>query len=88
MPPFACDECREIYREIQGELGKARLTPGRVVRTGLAEWIRQLDDADCARIRESSPLWKAWRRLQEHRARTGHHLTVLPLPPDAISNPN
>jgi hypothetical protein len=24
-------------------------------------------------MRESSPLWKVWRRLQEHKALTGHY---------------
>ena len=54
----------------------------------LSEWIRGLDEEECARMRESSSLWKAWRRLQEHRKLTGHVLSVLPLPPNAISNPN
>jgi hypothetical protein len=57
-------------------------------RAQLVEWIRSLDEEECDRIRETSSLWKAWRRLQEHRRLTGHVLSVLPLPPNAISNPN
>jgi len=33
-------------------------------------------------------LWKIWRRLQQHRALTGHSLSLLPLPTNAISHPN
>jgi len=60
----------------------------RNARQAIAEWVRQLDEEELARIRETSSLWKTWRRLQEHRNLTGHMLSVLPLPPHAISNPN
>jgi hypothetical protein len=39
-------------------------------------------------MRKTSPLWKTWRRLQEHRNLTGHTLSVLPIPQNALTNPN
>ena len=90
MDPFSCDECRAIYQELREGLRAATgsMSDERNARQAIAEWVRQLDEEELARIRETSSLWKTWRRLQEHRNLTGHMLSVLPLPPHAISNPN
>jgi hypothetical protein len=90
MSRVLCDECREIYLELRKaaetvdwrQIGQDRTVPR------LAAYVEQLDEADCAWMRENSPLWKAWRRLMQHRTLTGHTLSVLPIPPDALSNPN
>ena len=87
MDGFACEECRAIYRDLRANARAAReqvaQRPG-----GLAAWLEQLSEEDCARLRESAGLWKAWRRLQEHRALTGHSLSQLAIPPGAIVNAN
>ena len=89
MDALSCTECRAIYLELQEALSVFAGTPEVGIDPAqLGEWIRSLNDEECARIRETSSLWKAWSRLQEHRTRTGHILSVLPLPPNAISNPN
>jgi hypothetical protein len=90
MDPFSCDECRAIHRELRDAYLAA--TGSVVDRTSvpqqIADWVQQLNEEDCARMRETSSLWAAWRRLQEHRTLTGHYLSRLPVAPDAISNPN
>lgn len=90
MDSFSCDECRAIYWEL-GEAYRA-VAGGPPDRNNapqqIGDWVRQLNEGDCAWMRETSSLWKTWRRLREHRSRTGHTLSVLPLPPNAISNPN
>jgi hypothetical protein len=86
MDLFSCDECRAIYRELRDALARRagqNSTPQKI-----AAWVQRLDEDECARLRGSSDLWKAWRRLQEHRVLTGHWQPVLTLPPDALSNPN
>src|ERR1035441_5111675 len=88
MDSFACEECREISRELRNAGKAARLNSTSQNPRDLTEWLAQLDETECARIRDASPLWKAWRRWQEHRTRTGHASSVLPLPPGASSNPN
>lgn len=87
MDGFACEKCRAIYREFQEASRRAH---GRIAEHpgGLAAWLAQLSEEDCARMRESSGLWKAWRRYQQHRTLTGHALSPLPLPPGPLSNPN
>jgi hypothetical protein len=52
------------------------------------DYLRELNDDDCARLRETSDLWKTWRRIQEHRTLTGHSPSLSGFPPDAITNPN
>jgi len=53
----------------------------------LIEWLKQLHEEDRAQTRASSPFWKAWRRLQEHKVLTGH--SILPTaPPGVFLNPN
>jgi hypothetical protein len=69
MGPFACDECRAIYDEMRNA---ARPSQAAATAQPLADWIRDLDREECARLRQSSELWRAWRRFQAHRASTGH----------------
>jgi hypothetical protein len=80
-----CDECRAIYSELREALRTARNS---APTQSLVDWLQSADEEEWARLRESSPLWKTYRRLREHRARTGHMLSVLPIPPEALSNPN
>jgi len=54
----------------------------------LAAWAEALNAEDSATLRHNSILWKAWRTLQAHRAATGHWQSVIPVPADAIANPN
>jgi hypothetical protein len=86
MDSFACEECRAIYRELKDAHEAARVNRADQNPRDLVAWLEQLDEAECARMRDTSHLWKTWRRLQEHGARTGHSLSVLPLPPGVISN--
>ena len=83
-----CDECRAIYLEFWEAADAMRRTKNLIPSSAdLVAWLNQLNEEECARIRETSPLWKTWRRLQEHKTLTGHSVSVL-LPPDAASNPN
>jgi hypothetical protein len=89
MEFFACEECREINKELRNAFEATHLTNSNQESRDLAGWLARLDETECARMRDVSPLWKTWRRWQEHRTKTGHALSVfLPLPPGAISNPN
>jgi len=88
MDLSACEECREINRELRNAYEATRRTSAGDAAGNLTEWLAQLDEDECARIRDASPLWKTWRRWQEHRSLTGHAISVLPLLPGAISNPN
>src|SRR5215472_6217680 len=73
MDAPSCPECCAIYLELREALSMFANTPGAGIdRAQLGEWIRSLDGEEYARIRETSSLWKAWRRLQEHRRLTGH----------------
>jgi hypothetical protein len=86
MNRFRCRECQAIYEEL---LEAARTIPD--AGAGLHDlqaWFEQFSEEEWAQMRQTSPLWKTWRRLQEHRALTGHTLSVLPVAPDALSNPN
>jgi hypothetical protein len=90
MDGFECEECKAVYQELRKAaetLGQHQARYGNTS-AALASFIEGLDDEECTRIREASPLWKAWRRLREHRNLTGHFISVLPIPPSAISNPN
>jgi hypothetical protein len=54
----------------------------------IGDWVQQLDEKECNRIRENSGLWQIWRGLQAHRTLTGHTLSVLAVAPNALCNPN
>jgi len=85
-----CAECQAIY----GELVKAshavrhQMRHEGASRVDLTAWLEQLNEEKCTDMRETSSLWATWRRLREHRALTGHSLSALPLPPQAILNSN
>jgi hypothetical protein len=89
MDSSPCAECRAIYRELQEAYvaAKVRLSGQTTTPQEIGTWIQGLDEEECAQMRETSDLWAAWRRWQEHRALTGHWLSLLG-PPNAISNPN
>lgn len=83
MDRFSCDECLAIYAELRAAFGPLdRATP-----QDIARFLEGLDLQQCARTRVSSDMWKAWRRMQEHRVLTGHLVSPLG-PPSALSNPN
>lgn len=83
MDSFSCDECRAIYAELRAAFPAQQ--SGHAEQIGA--FVEALDLQQCARTRVSSDMWKAWRRMQEHRVLTGH--VVSPLGPGgAISNPN
>jgi len=81
---FSCEECRAIAHELRDAAREARRRrPGRTMTPqDLIAWLQELDEDDCARMRETSSLWKTWRRLREHRTLTGHS------PSDAMVNRN
>jgi hypothetical protein len=89
MSFFACSECQAIDRELREAAGELQAAPGATGAASqeLIDWLSQLDEEECARMREGSRLWKTWRRLRDHRVLTGHSVP-LPLPPNAISNGN
>ena len=86
----SCEECQALYKEL---LKASRATWERrpdesTAPLALAVWLEQLNEEECARMRETSSLWATWRKLREHRALSGHYLPVLSLAPQAISNSN
>jgi hypothetical protein len=63
-----------------GEMNAIRVSPTATDQQDLNTWLQGLDGEELVQIRQTSPVWKTRRRLQE-RALTGH----TPLPP-SISN--
>jgi len=88
MTDFPCAECQAIFRDLWDAHRAANGEGRNQTAPELEEWIAQLNMYDCAGMRATSDLWKAWRRLQAHRTLTGHTLSVLPIPPDAFLNSN
>ena len=90
MDPFPCDECRAIYREFKETAAaiEERQSDQTSDPPDIATWVQQLDEEECARMRENSDIWKPWRRWQEHQALTGHFPSILQVPPTSMSNPN
>jgi hypothetical protein len=83
MNTFSCDECRAIYQEL-----RQAWPPGRpVAPEEIAAFVNGLDPQQCARTRLTSVMWKAWRRMQEHRVLTGH-VVSLPGSSAALTNGN
>jgi len=86
----SCPECQSIFLELLkashdvSKQGREQQTETRP----LIAWLEQLNEEECARTRETSRLWAARRRQEEHRALTGHYLPVPLLPPGMSSNPN
>jgi len=83
MDAFPCAECRAIYDELRAAFPQPRNPPAQEI----AAFVNGLELQRCARSRLSSDMWKAWRRMQEHRVLTGHIVSPLG-PPPAISNVN
>ncbi len=81
MDSFSCEECRAIAHELREGV---RWTQRQQLRQGMGPqdviaWIEELNEERCAHMRAQSPLWRTWRRLEEHRSLTGHfppHLRV------------
>jgi len=90
MDSHSFEECKAIYRELRNASEAARRNQPRQNATPhqLAEWLQQLNEEDCAQMRVTSSLWKPWRRMMAHRTLTGHRVSVLAPPPNAMSNPN
>ena len=90
MDPFSCEECRAIYRELKDAFAaiRERQADQPSEPPDITAWVQQLDEEECARMRETSDIWKTWRRWQNHRALTGHSPSILPVPPNSMSNPN
>ena len=85
----SCAECQAIYKDLlAARVATEQRQGGEATPQALAEWLEALNEEECAQTREASSLWAVQRGLQEHRTFTGHHLSALPLPPRANSNPN
>jgi hypothetical protein len=61
---YRCDECSAIRRELDEAMAAEHA------------WLERLDDDESARLRETSAIWKAWRKAGEHQLRTGHSISV------------
>jgi hypothetical protein len=86
----SCPECQDIFLELlkaSQDVKKQNLEQQTETRPLIA-WLEQLNEEDCARTRESSRLWAARRRQQEHRALTGHYVPVPLSQSGTNSNPN
>ncbi|HLK65355.1 MAG TPA: hypothetical protein VKU19_18075 [Bryobacteraceae bacterium] len=83
-----CNECLALYHALRETAHDIRQHLPQPPSISLETWIQSLNPGDCAEMRANSRLWEAWRRLREHQSRTGHHVSALPLPPEAISCPN
>ncbi|HEY1340965.1 MAG TPA: hypothetical protein VGF59_25810 [Bryobacteraceae bacterium] len=91
MNAKSCPECCAILEEMRAASRAVKANhPGEdATPAELVAWLDKLDDEECARLRESSPFWRAWRRFMEHRTLTGHSPSFVgALPPGAITNPN
>jgi hypothetical protein len=80
MDLFSRDECRQIYRELWHAPRAARKDSSdqNIAHERLLDYLETLNKDDCAQMRETSPLWKAWRRREDHRALTGHAVSLTP----------
>jgi len=77
MRPSTCDECRAIENELTTLLQSARTAYERgLLDTSrgqeLLDSLGAGDEAELARLRETSPFSKIWQRAREHRILTGH----------------
>ena len=81
---YHCDECSAIRRELHDATAAER---ARALdeQQDLRAWLERLDDSECARLRETFPIWKAWRKAREHRLRTGHLVLAVA---DSMNSPN
>ena len=60
MDGFPCEECQAIFRDLW-EAHRANAESGDHTPEELEQWIAQLNIYDCAGMRATSDLWKAWR---------------------------
>ena len=91
MDANSCPECQAIVDEMRAAAREVRAGhPGKAMTPmELVSWLERLDEEECARLRESSPFWRTWRKLMEHGALTGHSLSFLSaLSPGANTSPN
>jgi hypothetical protein len=49
---------------------KERLSGPGTTPVDVASWLQELDEDECVQMKETSPLWRTWRRWQQHRALT------------------
>jgi hypothetical protein len=82
---FTCPECESIYREFSEAL---RSIPATQPATDLANWLERLTElaGESAQIRETSPLWAAWRHQRQHRVLTGHYAPMIISPGNIANN--
>ena len=81
---YHCDECAAIRRELR-EATAAERARALDDQQDLRAWLERLEDDECARLRETSRMWKAWRKALEHRFRTGHLVLALS---ESMDSPN
>ena len=81
---FSCAECRAIHEELAeaSRLLRDYRLDGGFPTEQLVAWLESFEDEESTRIRETSPLWQAWRRREAHRVRSGHSVSLLSLPPE------
>jgi hypothetical protein len=72
---YRCDECSAIRRELDEAMEAERARSSGEPRD-LRAWLERLDLDECARLRETSVIWKAWRKAVEHQLRTGHSILL------------
>ena len=76
IPCPECDSIRlefaEAWRSLRGRLSGRRPAPNQI-----AAWLEQLDETQCRETRETSSLWRVWRRQREHRILTGHYAPAV-----------
>ena len=83
MEPEECEECLAIRRQFEAASLAGRGLTGQ----DLAQWLRDLDEVACVRLRETSALFETWRRMLRHRMLTGHWTDPL-LPKEACGSRN
>jgi hypothetical protein len=76
MKAYHCGECSAIRRELDEAMAAERARVGGEPQD-LRAWLERLDEDECARLRETSDMWKAWRKAVEHQLRTGHSISVI-----------
>lgn len=77
MDERSCPECAALRRQLNEAIaaeGEGESTTDQT----LAAWLTEIDEDKAARVRAASPVWSTWRRLVDHRARTGHWVSVVP----------
>jgi hypothetical protein len=73
-----CEECVMLRQQLDQAIAAENALVRPAEGEDLAAWIDRLDAEHAGRVRETSAVWKAWRKLVDHRARTGHIISVIP----------